>query len=153
VDANILNKQRRTLTLLHLGRWTGNNYSPRRTGASDQMVHRGLGFGQIHWNINYPIPNILMTTDVCRQSGGDCLPQILGSSTSCQVEQQWLPNITTYFSLAYARTASKERARFSAKDRLILPGRTQFPRIRTIRHGLGNVSVSFWHSRFSFQQF
>jgi hypothetical protein len=80
-----------------------------------RCLYRGLGFGQIHWNINCPIPKMLMTTAVCRQSGGDCLPQILGSSTSCQVEQRWLPNITTYFCLAYARTASKEQARFSAK--------------------------------------
>ena len=151
VDAN---KQGRTLTFLDLGGWTGNNYSPRRTSASDQMLHRGLGFGQIHWNINCPIPNMLKTTAVCRQSGGDWLPQILGSSTSCQVAQQWLPNIiTTYFSLAYARTASKEQARFSATDRLVLPGRMQLPRIRTVRHDPGNASVSFWHSRLSFQQF
>ena len=81
------------------------------------------------------------------QSGDDCLPQILGSSTSCQVAQQWLPNITTYFSLAYARMASKEQARSSATDRLVLPGRMQLPRIRIIPHGLRNASVSFWHSR------
>jgi len=29
----------------------------------------------------------------------------------------------------------------------------QLPRIRTIRRGLGNASVSFWHSRLSFWQF
>ena len=51
----------------------------------------------------------------CRQSGGDCFPQILGSSTSCQVEQQRLPNITTYRSLARARTPSQEQARCTAK--------------------------------------
>ena len=58
VDATIPNKQGRTLTFLDLGGWTGNNYSRRKTGASDQMLHRGLGFGQIHWNINCPIPNM-----------------------------------------------------------------------------------------------
>ena len=56
-----------------------------------------------------------MKTAFCRQSGGDCFPQILGSSTSCQVEQQRLPNITTYRSLARARTPSQEQARCTAK--------------------------------------
>jgi hypothetical protein len=39
-----------------------------------------------------------------------------------------------------------------ATDRMILPGIMQLPRIRAIRHGLGNAWLSFWHSRLSFQQ-
>jgi len=62
VDANRPNKQGRKLTFLDLGGWTENNYSPRKTGASEQMSNRGLGFGQIHWNINYPIPNMAVNT-------------------------------------------------------------------------------------------
>jgi hypothetical protein len=116
------------------------------------MLQSGLGFGQIHWTIKCPIPNTpmkqlstgKMVVTAFRKFWGHPLPAKWNNS-DCQHYCVLLSSVCEDDML---KTGQVQRE----TDWLILPGIMQLPKIRTIRHGLGIASVSFWHSRLSLRQ-